>query len=152
MLLSHLCHLGYYCPVFLVVTTHYAGDHHLTKRRVEGYFSNARHLPGMGCDVAWLDTDIVGEVPLQLSYWLAPVGCCLLTDELDVEEGALARAKHMAWGGATHNTRWHVRHQVLQRDRFTQIMKIDKFLYYWTPYWTLPKWQIMTTWNRENSL
>lgn len=39
-----------------------------------------------------IPTDVVGEVLLQLSNCLAPVGCSLLTDELNVEEGALTRS------------------------------------------------------------
>lgn len=41
----------------------------------------------------WLETNIFGEVLLQFSDWLTPVGSRLLTDELNVEEGALAWSK-----------------------------------------------------------
>ena len=41
-------------------------------------------------------TYLVGEVSFELGNTLAPVGCSLLTDQLDIEEGALSRTEHGA--------------------------------------------------------
>lgn len=67
----------------------------------------------------WLILYIVKEVLLQLSDRLTPVRCCFLTDELNIEEGAQARSIHMPWGVASHDTRRHVGHQILQQHIFT---------------------------------
>ena len=56
-----------------------------------------------------------GEVPLELTDALQPVGSCLLTDQLDVEERTLTWTKVVTRGGPSNDTGGHVRHYVLQR-------------------------------------
>lgn len=64
--------------------------------------------------LSWKWTHIFGEVSFEFSHALAPVGGCFFTNELDVEERALARTEKVAWGGPTHDSRWHIGHQILQ--------------------------------------
>ena len=56
---------------------------------------------------------LIREIPLELGDAAEPVGGRLLADELDVEEGALPRAKHVARGGATDDAWRHVGDDVL---------------------------------------
>ena len=49
-------------------------------------------------------------------YLLAPVGGRLLRDELDVEEGALPGAVDVPVRRPPHDSRRHVRHDVLSQD------------------------------------
>ena len=67
-------------------------------------------------DLAAVDSHLILEVALEFGNAAAPVLARFLRDELDVEEGALARSVRVAGGGATHNPRRHVRHQVLARN------------------------------------
>lgn len=61
-------------------------------------------------------THIFWKAPLQFSHWLTPIGCCLLTDELNVEEWPLTWAVHITWSGATHNTGRYICYQVLPKQ------------------------------------
>lgn len=60
-------------------------------------------------------THVVWEVFLELGDALAPVGGRFLTNELDVEEGALTGAEDRARRGAADDTRRYVGHQVLHK-------------------------------------
>lgn len=61
-------------------------------------------------------THIFWKAPLEFSHWLTPISCCLLTDELNVEEWPLTWAVHITWSGATHNTGRYICYQVLPKQ------------------------------------
>ena len=56
---------------------------------------------------------LLREVSLEFRDSVAPVGGWLLTDELDVEEGALARPVYVTGSLAPHDARGDIRHCVL---------------------------------------
>ena len=59
------------------------------------------------------------EVSFEFADTLTPVGARLFADELDVEEGALARPEELAGGLAAHDTRGHIGHDVLLKKKYT---------------------------------
>lgn len=69
-------------------------------------------------------THIIWEAPFKFSHWLTPISCCLLTDELNIEEWPLTWAKHVTWSGATHNTGRYICYQVLQKHIYRQICEL----------------------------
>lgn len=58
-------------------------------------------------------TYVEGEVGFEFGDTLAPVRGGLLADQLDVEEGALARAIDRARGSPAHYTRRDIGDQIL---------------------------------------
>ena len=57
--------------------------------------------------------NLVGKISLEFTDALQPVASRLLTDQLNVEEGALAWAVGVARGGPPHNAGRHIGHKVL---------------------------------------
>ena len=95
----HSSHLAEHRPVLLGVAAHDAGN-----------------------------DDVVGEVPLELVHSLTPVGGCLLTDELDVEEGSLPWAIRVAGGGPSNDAGGHVSDDVLQSGSHYNALAKDTLL------------------------
>lgn len=56
---------------------------------------------------------IVRKVSFEFRDAVAPVGSRLFTDQLNVEEGALARSKQRSRSGSTHYTWRHIGDQIL---------------------------------------
>ena len=71
----------------------------------------APKCPSHGC------ADLAREVGLQFGDAATPVGSRLLADEFDVEERSLSGTIQVTGCSSTHDTRRHIRYQVLQRRR-----------------------------------
>lgn len=64
-------------------------------------------------------THLIGEVSLEFCDSLKPIGTSFFRDELDVEEGALARTIQVAGGGSPYYTWRHISDNILEEKRST---------------------------------